>query len=137
MLFIAVNRTLRVTPLKSVVDIPLKPSKTLANRIENLGPDYSQFAEELDPADSFAEVLPEAFQSLDQTSTSPLLHVIVQLPTLSKWQHVNSRYRSANPILLLPLSLADNVFVFPCDLPCVLWPRRLTPPHTHCRASFW
>ena len=61
MLFIAVNRTLRVTPLKSVVDIPLKPSKTLANRIENLGPDYSQFAEELDPADSFAEVLPEVF----------------------------------------------------------------------------
>ena len=107
-------------PLQVIEDNPVVPSKTLAQRIGNVQPNHSQIAEELDPAYSVAEAFPEAFQNSDQASTSRLLHDIVQPPTLSKWQYVNSRYRSANAILLLPLSIADNVFVVHCDLPRVL-----------------
>jgi hypothetical protein len=92
-----------VTPLQPLRDIPVKPSDSLAERIGNLGLDFSQFAKKLDTADQVAVV----FQNLNQTPASldsPLLNVIIQLPaeSTSKWQDVNSHYHSANLLLLLP-----------------------------------
>jgi hypothetical protein len=92
-----------VTPLQPLRDIPVKPSDSLAERIGNLGLDFSQFAKKLDTADQVAVV----FQNLNQTPASldsPLLNVIIQLPAESKWQDVNSHYHSANLLLLLPFS---------------------------------
>ncbi|KAI0264039.1 hypothetical protein BGY98DRAFT_1103716 [Russula aff. rugulosa BPL654] len=64
---------------KPLRDIPVKPSDSLAERIGNLGLDFSQFAKKLDTADQVAVV----FQNLNQTPASldsPLLNVIIQLP---------------------------------------------------------
>jgi len=54
--------------------ILVKPSNTLAQRLGDLGLVYSQFAEELDPADTVAN----SFQT--QILPSPCLNVIVQIP---------------------------------------------------------
>lgn len=72
------------------VPIPVKPSGTLAQRLRDLKLDLSQFAEELDSADTVAY----SFQS--QTPPSPTLDVIVQIPASGKWQDMNDHYHSVN-----------------------------------------
>ena len=74
--------------------IPVKPSDTLAQRLEALG-DFFQFAGKVDPVDRVSHV----FQT--QAPTSPHLDVLVQVPTLSKWQDMNGYHRSANLVILL------------------------------------
>ena len=96
-------------------DTILMPDETLAQRIRDLGQDYFKFAEKLSAPQSVKGAFPEVFENLEP---SPFLHVLVQLPTSSKWHYVNSRYRSTNPILLLTLSLADNVFIILCSATC-------------------
>jgi hypothetical protein len=58
------------------VPVPVSPAKTLAKRIEDLGPDFSQFAVELEPTDTGAEAFPDPRQGH--------LHIIVQLPPASE-----------------------------------------------------
>ena len=74
-----------MTPLQPQEVIPVNPSDNLAERVRNLGPRVSQYAEKLDSADLVANV----FSNPNQNSTYPQLDVIVQLPGPSKWQDVN------------------------------------------------
>jgi hypothetical protein len=52
--------------------VPVEPAETLAKRIVDLGPDFSQFAVKLEPTDTVAEAFPEP--------PAKHFHVIVQLP---------------------------------------------------------
>ena len=72
------------------MSIPVKPSGTLGQRLRDLKLDLSQFAEELDSADTVAY----SFQS--QTPPSPTLDVIVQIPASGKWQDMNDHYHYVN-----------------------------------------
>ena len=65
-------------------DTLLVLDQTLSQRIRYLGQDYSKFAEKLSATESVKGAFPEVFQNSDQESTFPFLHVLVQLPTLSK-----------------------------------------------------
>ena len=66
--------------------IPTGPCENIAERIESFipGRDFPQFAE---PLHEFRRV-EEVFRNLNQTSTSPPLEVVVELPARSKWQDV-------------------------------------------------
>jgi hypothetical protein len=67
----------------------VRPSDTLAQRVRDLGPAFSQF-EELDPVDTVSNVC------RPQTPTFPHLDVLVQIPIWSKWQDMNSRHNSTH-----------------------------------------
>ncbi|KAI0255972.1 hypothetical protein BJV78DRAFT_1174803 [Lactifluus subvellereus] len=83
-----------LTLWKPRVPIPLEPPLSLAQRIKNLGPDFSTFASNLEPFDLVTEVFQE------QTPIT-YLDVIVQLPASDKWQDMNSHHYSADIIFSL------------------------------------
>ena len=79
------------------MDILRRPSVTLADRVRGWfqGPDFSQFAELLESDGSVAE-----YFGPNQAPKPRMIHILVQLRARRKWQDVNSRYRSANLVLL-------------------------------------
>lgn len=85
--------------------MPVKPSETLAQleRLGNLALEPSQLAERLDPVDLVADAYPI------QTPTPIPFHldIFVQYPSC-EWQDMNAHYRSANPVNLLPFTLATR-----------------------------
>jgi crinkler effector protein len=91
--------TLRVTPLQPMGVVPVKPSNTLATRIRDLGPDISQFARELDPADLVA------FQN--QNPTPLRLDVIIQVAASASV--LGKRYRAADDWMLSDLLWLEEV----------------------------
>ena len=82
-----------MTPLEPRDIIPVRPSKTLAQRLQHLGLGlgFSQIAEELDPVLTVAHTFQQP-----QDPFSPHLDVIVQIPPSSKWKDMNSHDRSAD-----------------------------------------
>ena len=84
-------------------DIPLQPSKTLADRIGNEFPEISQFAEELSPADVVAEVWPEQ-------PNLKYIHIVARLPSGERFVHWVCR-----------ISLTVSRLVFHCNVQCLFF----------------
>ena len=77
-----------MTLFKFVSDITLEPTDNLGERVRRLlsSPNSGDVARKLNSI----RTIEEGFEFLNRTSTSPRLHVLVQLPDQSKWRNVNS-----------------------------------------------